>query len=185
MTIEVVYSLVVTFVSGWILYAIMQFFVGIPGSVMASRFQSLGDLSGKHLHEIVRVVGKPVSVSSTGDGQLIQWMATGYHISLIFQNDLCQGISHEYSATELNPTQASSPSIESPPQSTKFPTESVSFEPLCSEDEEEAKSFFDQAKLYLKDGQREFAIDMLREIVRRYPSSKYAASAKRSLGALK
>mgnify|MGYP003964036481 CR=1 FL=1 len=27
---------------------------------------------------------------------LLQWMATGYHIALIFENDICQGVSHEF-----------------------------------------------------------------------------------------
>ncbi len=41
--------------------------------------------------------GAPSSVSPAGDGgKLCQWIATSYHIALLFDaNDVCTGITHE------------------------------------------------------------------------------------------
>ena len=47
--------------------------------------------------QIVAACGAPSSVSPAGDGgKLCQWIATSYHIALLFDaNDVCTGITHE------------------------------------------------------------------------------------------
>lgn len=70
---------------------------------MLDNFKSLGNLSGKTLDEIVKVVGQPMHISTMSDGgQLYQWMSNAgsaggsqYHISLLFKDGLCQGVSSE------------------------------------------------------------------------------------------
>ena len=69
-----------------------------PARELQRRFQSLGDLQGKTRTEIEAAVGAPNSVSSLADGILCQWQRTGYHIALLFKDDICQGITHEYVA---------------------------------------------------------------------------------------
>lgn len=87
---------------GLILYFITTAFVKAPGSLLQTKFAMLtkdtdGVIAGKTYNEIVAACGSPVSVSPTGDGgKLCQWMATSYHIALLFdENDVCLGISHE------------------------------------------------------------------------------------------
>jgi hypothetical protein len=68
---------------------------------LPARFKRLGDVRGKTKEEIIRVVGPARSWSLVGDGrELMQWMENtngyAYHISLIFTNGLCDGITHEY-----------------------------------------------------------------------------------------
>ena len=70
--------------------------------MLASKFSALtkdtgGVIAGKTYREIVDACGAPTSVSSMGDGEkLCQWMATSYHIALLFdKDDVCIGISHE------------------------------------------------------------------------------------------
>ena len=91
-----------TSVLGLIGYLIMNVMVRAPGSVLQSKFANLtkatnGVIAGKTYYEIVAACGAPSSVSPTGTGgKLCQWMATGYHIALIFdENNVCTGVSHE------------------------------------------------------------------------------------------
>ena len=86
-------------IGGLILFVIISAVVRAPGNDLQKKFAKLGTLSGKHYSEIEKACGKPSSVSSLKDGKILrQWMATGYHIALIFDNnDICEGISHEAS----------------------------------------------------------------------------------------
>lgn len=91
-----------TSIAGFIGYLILSALTKAPGSVLQSKFANLtkdtgGVIAGKTYDEIVAACGAPSSVSSTGDGgKLCQWMATGYHIALIFDaENVCSGISHE------------------------------------------------------------------------------------------
>jgi hypothetical protein len=93
-----------TSILGIIGYFIMTAFVKAPGNVLQQKFARLtkdtdGKIAGKTLDEIVRVCGNPSSVASMGDGTTLrQWMATGYHLALLFdENDVCIGISSETS----------------------------------------------------------------------------------------
>lgn len=80
---------ILTTIGGLILYAIMGAAVKAPGNVLASKFGSLGDMSGKTYNEIKNVVGveNAISTSVNDDGEVIkirQWISTGYHITLLF-----------------------------------------------------------------------------------------------------
>ena len=61
------------------------------------KFQKLGVLTGKSKSEILAAVGSPNSFSVVGQNQtLLQWQAPGYHIAIIFTEDICDGVSHEH-----------------------------------------------------------------------------------------
>lgn len=89
-------------VGGLIWFLISSALVKAPGNMLQNNFAKLtqdsnGVIAGKTLAEIVAVCGNPSSVSPTGNGTILrQWMATGYHIALLFdENDVCIGITHE------------------------------------------------------------------------------------------
>jgi hypothetical protein len=59
--------------------------VTAPSRELHGRFLALGDMTGKTADEIIAVVGPPSSLSSMAGGKtLMQWMATGCHMSLLF-----------------------------------------------------------------------------------------------------
>lgn len=91
------YLWVIPVVGGLILYLIMHFAVRTPGMVLQQKFVKLGTLKDKTLQEISAACGMPNSVSYGNDGiKICQWMATGYHIVLLFDaNDICLGVSNE------------------------------------------------------------------------------------------
>ena len=90
--------LALTVLGGSVLYSIMVFGARSPGRQLQSKFQRLGVLAGRNRAEIEAVVGTPSSVSATANGRVVcQWMATGYHIALLFAGDSCEGVSHEFS----------------------------------------------------------------------------------------
>ncbi len=83
---------ILTTIGGIILYAIMGAVVKAPGNVLAIKFQTLGDMSGKTYSEIKSVVGAENSISTTVNdaGEIIkirQWISTGYHITLLFDSN--------------------------------------------------------------------------------------------------
>ena len=93
-----------TSILGFIGYLVMSAMVKAPGALMQAKFSNLtsssgGVIAGKTYDEIVAACGTPTSQSPVGDGhRLCQWMATGYHIALLFdENNVCLGISHEAS----------------------------------------------------------------------------------------
>lgn len=60
----------------------------------------MGDMKGKTRAEIEAVAGPATSYSAMADGFLLQWMATGYHIALMFDEEgRVIGISHEHAST--------------------------------------------------------------------------------------
>jgi hypothetical protein len=57
----------------------------------------MGQLAGKNKAQIISVAGQPSSISALPEGKtLLQWMAMGYHIALIFNGEICEGVSHEF-----------------------------------------------------------------------------------------
>jgi len=72
------------------------FLVTAGGRVLKYKFEQLGIIQGKTLAEIIDVVGLPNSISALSGGKILrQWLATGYHIALLFNgNDICEGITH-------------------------------------------------------------------------------------------
>ena len=80
---------------GILLYYFTHAAVRAPGVALSKKFVALGNLKGKTYSEIVSACGAPNSTSAAANGKLCQWMATGYHIALLFdENDICQGITH-------------------------------------------------------------------------------------------
>lgn len=90
---------VLPLIGGIIWYLISSSMVRAPGAILNDKFVKLGVLKGKTYNEIVAACGAPSSRSPMGNGTtLCQWMATGYHIALLFDADnICLGISHEAS----------------------------------------------------------------------------------------
>lgn len=81
---------------GIVLAVFISALVRAPGQSLNSRFVALGELRGKTKDEIVSAVGPPNSVSAAPEGKTVcQWIATGYHIALLFDGDTCEGITHE------------------------------------------------------------------------------------------
>lgn len=71
------------------------------GRELKKRFAELEQLKGKTKREIVAAVGSPSAVSGMADGRtLCQWMKSGFHIALIFDGDVCEGISHMADVSE-------------------------------------------------------------------------------------
>ena len=70
--------------------------VTYPGRKLQEKFIDLGVVVGKTRKEIESIVGQPNSISAIAGGKILcQWMATGYHIALIFKDNICEGVSHE------------------------------------------------------------------------------------------
>lgn len=70
--------------------------VRVPGTITNKKFVELGILKGKTYNEICSHVGQPNSISAKEDGKVCQWINSGYHIALIFnEEDICQGVIHE------------------------------------------------------------------------------------------
>lgn len=75
--------------------------VTAPGRALQRKFMSLGDMRGMTRARIEAVAGTPNSFGALGGNQiLLQWMATGYHIALVFEDDICQGITSEFAASD-------------------------------------------------------------------------------------
>lgn len=70
----------------------------LPGRDLAVKFQSLGDMTGKTFDQIVSVVGLPNARAGMAHNQMLyQWLATGYHIAILFDaNHRVLKITSEY-----------------------------------------------------------------------------------------
>lgn len=90
-------GLIWVFIGGVVLFGIISAMTTAPGRSLQGKFVGMGTLAGKSKEEIIAVVGMPNSISALPDGQVIlQWMTTGYHIALIFNGEVCAGVSHEF-----------------------------------------------------------------------------------------
>ena len=96
---DAVGGMLLTLLGASVLGGIITTLTLAPGANLASRFRSLGNMTGKTKQEIVAAAGVPSSVSQMGDGvTLLQWQATGYHIAIRFKDDVFDGITHEFAA---------------------------------------------------------------------------------------
>ena len=69
---------------------------GLRNVFIQGKFVELGTIKGKTKAEITARVGEPTHVSYQTDGKaLLQWITANYHIALIFDGDICGGITHE------------------------------------------------------------------------------------------
>lgn len=60
---------------------------------LQNRFVRLGALRGRHLEEIVRAAGQPSHrVRTAPNRELLEWRRVGFHIALVFTDDLCEGM---------------------------------------------------------------------------------------------
>ena len=89
----------IIFVGGFLLYALTKAVVRAPGASLQRKFQKLGTIKGQHIATIIAAVGQPNSRSVAADGRIVcQWISSGYHIALIFTDNICDGITHEFAA---------------------------------------------------------------------------------------
>ena len=92
-------TLIAPLIGGLVLFGLISAFVRVPGRRLQRKFQRLGVLKGQRKSVILAYAGPPNAVSALPDGgTLCQWQATGYHIALIFHDDICDGVSHEFAA---------------------------------------------------------------------------------------
>ena len=83
---------------GLILFGVIAALVRVPGQNLNAKFVELGELKGRSRKEIDAAVGPPNAVAAIADGKTVcQWMQTGYHIALVFDGEICEGVSHEVS----------------------------------------------------------------------------------------
>ena len=75
------------FVGGYFIIYLFNLDAAGPGRSLSQKFISLGIMSGKHMNDIIDVVGPPNSRSPVGNKLLLQWIATGYHISIMFDEN--------------------------------------------------------------------------------------------------
>ncbi len=89
-------STVVSVFVGLLLFGVISWAVREPGRQLRNKFINLGDLRGMTKSEIVSFVGPPQSISAIDESTtLLQWMATGYLIALVFEGDVCKGVNQE------------------------------------------------------------------------------------------
>lgn len=63
---------------------------------LQQKFIKLGDLRGLPRAQIEQVVGKPSSWASIGLGKATcSWSRQRYHITLLFSEDICEGVTSE------------------------------------------------------------------------------------------
>lgn len=82
--------------------------VTASGRSLARSFARLGSMTGKTADQIISAVGSPNSRSSMALGKtLLQWQATGYHISILFDvNGVFEKVTHEYANLQPEPEPA-------------------------------------------------------------------------------
>lgn len=89
-------TFVLILLGGVLVSALIQAAVKAPGNELARKFAAAGTLAGKTKTEIIELVGPPNGFTGLADGKtLCQWMATGYHIALRFNGEVCEGVTHE------------------------------------------------------------------------------------------
>jgi len=66
-------------------------------NALKQKFSSLGNLRGKTITQIEQVVGKPSTWYMVMDKRLCVWQTQRYHITLVFNGDICEGVESEIS----------------------------------------------------------------------------------------
>lgn len=88
--------MIVVLLGGFVLFVLIGAMVRSGGNRLARRFDSLGDVRGMDVNDIVRAVGNPQAETQMANGtRLVQWQAPGYHVALLFAGDECLGITHQ------------------------------------------------------------------------------------------
>jgi cobalamin biosynthesis protein CobD/CbiB len=80
-----------------ILYAIQKAAITAPGRALHRKFVELGQVPGKSMAEIIAKVGQPTTSSALPNGRvLLQWQATGCHMAMSFNGEVCEGYTHQH-----------------------------------------------------------------------------------------
>lgn len=70
------------------------------GVALNKRFNKLGRVTGLTIRQVTDAVGPPTAVTHASANQIImQWQEIGYHIVLVFDGGICEGVSHEYASS--------------------------------------------------------------------------------------
>ena len=90
-------------VFGFVVYLVLPYLPSFNDKQdLQRKIACLGNLKGRTRKEITDAVGLPHSVSYVGDKVLLSWGVGGfqgvYQIALIFKDDVCEGVTHEFSA---------------------------------------------------------------------------------------
>jgi len=89
-------NLLLILLGGVLVSVLIQASVSAPGNELARKFAAAGTLAGKTKSEILALVGPPNTITGLPDGKILcQWIATGYHIALRFDGEMCEGVTHE------------------------------------------------------------------------------------------
>jgi hypothetical protein len=72
-------------VGGFLLFYLTKIIIRLPGRSLNKKFVKLGNFSKLTKNEFIAAVGSPQAISNLNDGlQLLQWHATGYRMSILF-----------------------------------------------------------------------------------------------------
>ena len=97
--LEVLIVLVLAFLMGICLLIGWWIVWGQPAAearALRKKFVSLGAVEGRRLWEIEDVVGSPKSWKTIGQNQFsYRWRAQKYDLTLVFNGEICEGISKE------------------------------------------------------------------------------------------
>ena len=65
-----------------------------------THMNKLGTVTGKHLNDIINIIGNPQSSSINNNNTITyQWITPGIHLVLLFDsNNVCLGVTHQYVA---------------------------------------------------------------------------------------
>jgi len=74
-------------IGGVVLYLITKVLVKMPGKALQQKFISLGDMAGMSKSEIISKCGPFTTIQNFEGGTICVWSATGYVISLVFDNE--------------------------------------------------------------------------------------------------
>jgi hypothetical protein len=90
---------IVTILGALVGLGVISLIVKAPGLGLQKKFEDLGELKGLTFQEIENKVGPPGAISAADGGKTVrQWLMTGFHIALVFDEDnICEGISHQSS----------------------------------------------------------------------------------------
>lgn len=62
---------------------------------LRNRFERLGVLKGRRLEVILNIAGKPSHRARMAPNrEVLEWRRVGFHIALIFTDDVCEGVVH-------------------------------------------------------------------------------------------
>ncbi len=87
----------------WAIFLTLGTLISLIGALcrarfgLRARFRAAGVLVGRSKADVVKAIGRePNSWTAAGPGrELLQWMESGYHICLVFQDGVCEGVTHE------------------------------------------------------------------------------------------